>query len=102
MAVYLLPSLGSRLKKMSFSTLNRRNLIKVSRLLFERNGSRSSGLPTPLTRFRVEKVSFSTLNRWTPILINGAEAPIYETTVAMANCLIVSLVLRLKKCRFQP
>lgn len=62
MAVYLLPSLGSRLKNMSFSTLNRR----------------------------------------TPILINGAEAPIYETTVAMANCLIVSLALRLKKCRFQP
>ncbi len=48
---------------MSLSTLERRNLIKVSRLLFERNGSRYGGLPTHLTRFRVEKVSFSTLER---------------------------------------
>lgn len=40
---------------MSLSTLERRNLIKVSRLLFERNGSRYGGLPTPLTRFKVEK-----------------------------------------------
>ncbi len=42
-------------------------------------------------------MSFSTLERRNLILINGAKAPICETTVAMANCLIVSLGLQLKK-----
>ncbi|CYU52280.1 Uncharacterised protein [Streptococcus suis] len=65
-----------------------------------RNGSRYDELSNRLTSSKVEKMSFSTLNRRTPILINGAEASIYETTVTMANCLIVSLVLRLKKMSF--
>lgn len=54
MAVYLLPSLGSRLKKMLFSTLNRRNTAGVG----ERK-SLLSYFPSYLTRLSSKKYRFA-------------------------------------------
>lgn len=54
MAAYLLPSLGSRLKKMSFSTLNRRNHGRI--------GERKlplSDFPSYLTRISSQKYRFA-------------------------------------------
>lgn len=54
MAVYLLPSLGSRLKKISFSTLNHRNTAGVG----ERK-SPLSDFPSYLTMISSEKYRFA-------------------------------------------
>lgn len=54
LAVYLLPSLGSRLKKISFSTLNRRNHGRVSE-----GKSQLSDFPSYLTRISSKKYRFA-------------------------------------------